>query len=155
MGRDQYVILVVDDDESIVKLLSEFISEQGYRVDTALCGNKALDKLSSHIYDLVIIDLNLPDISGIEIIKWINRQAPETISLILSGYATIESTLEAISLGAFDYLVKPCDMDELLAKGNNAVSRKRDREERIGNVRSKPYISGREREALISKILGE
>ncbi|MFC1537200.1 diguanylate cyclase [Gemmatimonadota bacterium] len=125
MNRDQYVILVVDDDQAILKLLSEFISGQGYRVDTALCGNKALDKLSSHIYDLVIIDLNLPDINGIEIVKWIYRHSPETISLILSGYATIESTLEAISLGAFDYLVKPVHLARLNIVISNGLERRK------------------------------
>ena len=109
----QYIILLIDDDQSILKLLSDFISDKGYRVDTARRGGEALEKLSSHIYDLVIIDLNLPDMGGIDIVKWINQHSPETISIILSGYATIESTLEAISLGAFDYLIKPVQLAKL------------------------------------------
>ena len=109
----QYIILLIDDDQSILKLLSDFISDKGYRVDTARHGGEALEKLSSHIYDLVIIDLNLPDMGGIDIVKWINQHSPETISIILSGYATIESTLEAISLGAFDYLIKPVQLAKL------------------------------------------
>jgi len=72
-----------------------------------------------------------------------------------TGHATIQSAIDAMKCGAFDYLVKPCDIDELLAKANNAVDRKRDREEKISNVKLKPYISGREREELILKILEE
>ena len=123
--NNQYIILLIDDDQSILKLLSDFISDKGYRVDTAQHGGEALEKLSSHIYDLVIIDLNLPDMGGIDIVKWINQHSPETISIILSGYATIESTLEAISLGAFDYLIKPVKLTKLNIVLTNGLERRK------------------------------
>jgi DNA-binding response OmpR family regulator len=74
--NNQYIILLIDDDQSILKLLSDFISAKGYRVDTAQRGGEALEKLSSHIYDMVIIDLNLTDMGGIDIVKWINQHSP-------------------------------------------------------------------------------
>ncbi|MBN2288816.1 MAG: diguanylate cyclase [Candidatus Glassbacteria bacterium] len=125
MQKDQYIVLVIDDDRAIVKLLSEFVSHKGYQVDTAMDGKEAIEKLSSHLYDLVIIDLNLPDLNGIEIVKWINQNSPETISIILSGHATIESTIEAISLGAFDYLVKPVQLAKLNIVLSNGLERRR------------------------------
>jgi len=125
MQNDQYIVLLIDDDEMVLKLLSEFISSSGHQFDTAGSGKEAIAKLSSHIYDLVIIDLNLPDMSGIDIIKWINQHSPETISVILSGYATIESTIEAISLGAFDYLVKPVQLAKLKIVMANGLERRR------------------------------
>ncbi|WP_394707963.1 hypothetical protein [uncultured Desulfosarcina sp.] len=72
---------------------------------------------------------------------------------MLTGHATIQSAVEALKFGAYDYLLKPCDFNVLIAKANKAVSRKREREERIFNVRLKPYISDREREELISNIM--
>ncbi|MEA2064426.1 MAG: diguanylate cyclase [Gemmatimonadota bacterium] len=124
MKKEDYIILLIDDEEEILKLLADFISRKGYQVDTALTGTEAIEKLNSHIYDLVVIDLHLPDMGGIEIVKWINANAPDTISIILSGYATIESTLEVISLGAFDYLVKPVQLAKLNIVVENGLHRR-------------------------------
>ena len=110
---EQYFILIVEDDKSLVKLFSEFITQKGHHVDIALTGTEALNKLSGHSYDLLLIDLKLPDMNGIELVKWVKNNSPDTITVILSGHATIELTLDAISLGAFDFLLKPVELAKL------------------------------------------
>ena len=122
--KKQYVILTVDDDDNILKLLTDFLSSKNYLVHTARCGDEAFAKLNSHDYDLVLVDLKLPDISGLELIKWIKQNRADTISVILSGYATIETTLDAISHGAFDFLVKPVELPKLLIVVENGIERR-------------------------------
>ena len=125
MPVSTYNILVVDDDEHILELLKDFIASKGYRVDTASNGKSALSELGSHVYDLVLVDLNLPDMDGVDLVKWISRNAPETITVILSGYATLESAIEVISLGAFDFLVKPVELAKLNIVLDNGLERRK------------------------------
>ena len=120
-----YIILIVEDDESLSKLFSEFLSLKGYRVDTALNGAVACEKLQGHIYDLVLIDLKLPDMNGIELIKLVKENSPDTISVIISGHATIELTLDAITLGAFDFLLKPVQLTKLAIVVENGLEQRK------------------------------
>lgn len=121
----QYFILVIEDDLSLVQLLSEFFSSKGYHVDIAQKGAEAIDKLNGHVYDLLLIDLKLPDMNGIELVKWVKDNSPDTITVILSGHATIEMTLEAISLGAFDFLIKPVQLARLNIVVENGLERRK------------------------------
>ena len=120
-----YNILVVEDEESLLKLFSEFLSQRGYRVDTAPTGAAASEKLQGHIYDLVLIDLKLPDMNGIELVKLVKEISPDTIPVIISGHATIELTLDAISLGAFDFLLKPVQLAKLAIVVENGLERRK------------------------------
>lgn len=122
---ENYFILIVEDEESLSKLFSEFLSQQGYRVDTVSNGAAAREKLQGHIYDLVLIDLKLPDMNGIELIKLVKESSPDTISVIISGHATIELTLDAISLGAFDFLLKPVQLAKLAIVVENGLERRK------------------------------
>ena len=122
---ENYIILIVEDDESLSKLFSEFLSLKGYRVDTALNGAVACEKLQGHIYDLVLIDLKLPDMNGIELIKLVKENSPDTISVIISGHATIELTLDAITLGAFDFLLKPVQLAKLAIVVENGLEQRK------------------------------
>ncbi len=121
----EYFILIIEDDESLVQLFAEFFSRKGYRIDTAQTGATALEKLENHAYDLLLIDLKLPDMNGIELVKWIRDHSPDTIAIILSGHATIELTLEAISLGAFDFMIKPVQLARLGIVVQNGLERRR------------------------------
>ena len=122
---ENHIILIVEDEESLLKLFSEFLSQRGYRVDTAPNGASACEKLRGHIYDLVLIDLKLPDMNGIELVKLVKEASPETISVIISGHATIELTLDAISLGAFDFLLKPVQLAKLAIVVENGLERRK------------------------------
>jgi DNA-binding NtrC family response regulator len=95
----------------------------------------------------------MPKQDGISILKSVKEKYPLIEVIILTGHATIQSAIDAMKFGAFDYLIKPYDLDDLLATANKAFSIKRDREEKIYKVKLKPYISSQEREEMISKIL--
>ncbi|WP_372682956.1 response regulator, partial [Desulfosarcina sp.] len=93
------------------------------------------------------------DMDGIKTVETLKKKHPLVEVVMLTGQATIHTAIESLKFGAFDYLTKPCDLNDLILKAKQAVARKREREGKIHRVRMKPYISERERDRLISKIL--
>ncbi len=106
-------ILVVDDEEAQRMLLAGFLEKKDYTVTTAASGKEAIDKNRITGFDLVILDLKMPEIDGIETMAKMKEIDPETDFIILTGYGTVESAVEAMKLGAYDYLNKPINLDEL------------------------------------------
>jgi two-component system, NtrC family, response regulator PilR len=106
-------ILVVDDELSMRELLELMLDREGYSVDTAATGTQAKQMLEESFYDLVLSDIRLGDISGIDVLKKAKSKYPDTVVIIISAYATAENAVEAMNLGAYDYLPKPFDNDEL------------------------------------------
>ncbi len=107
-------ILVVDDDVEILEIISDVLKQDGYAVDAATDGRKAVRYLEAELYDLVITDLNLPKVDGMKVLRSVVDQSPHTMCIILTGYGTIKSSVEAIKMGAFDYITKPVTSDEIL-----------------------------------------
>ncbi len=119
-------ILVVDDEPTIIKLLRSVLENDGYYVDRAEDGDQALDLLSKNDYDLLIVDKNLPRVSGIEVIRKSREIQPRAEYIIVTGYASYESAVEALRLGVFDYLEKPFpDINIILVKVKRALERQR------------------------------
>jgi len=118
-------ILVVDDDESICAYLENLLSQQSYDVITATTGESALEMLTTFKIDVVLLDLVLPDIDGFRVLDYIHQQNPDIKVIIITGFASIESAVEAIRKGAYDYLRKPFVNDELLKTTSNALAYKR------------------------------
>jgi len=106
-------ILVVDDEESQRTLLAGFLKKKGYAVTTAASGKEAIEKNNTMGFDLAILDLKMPEIDGIETMASMKEIDPETDFVILTGYGTVESAVDAMKLGAHDYLSKPVNLDEL------------------------------------------
>ncbi len=100
-------ILVVDDEPVVVKSCERILTPEGYTVESALNGNEAIGKLGRNGYDLVITDLRMPDIDGLELIRWIRNSKPDTGIVVITGYPSQESIREALSLRILDYLPKP------------------------------------------------
>jgi DNA-binding NtrC family response regulator len=107
-------ILIVDDDEIILDSLCEFLSLEGYTTCGAESFKKAVEKLQGQAFSLVITDVNMPKTDGFELLAFIKENHPQTVVIILTGYGTIESAVEAIKMGAYDYLTKPVIDDDLL-----------------------------------------
>jgi len=107
-------ILIVDDDPEILQVIAEILRQAGYDVDQAEDGRVAIRRIEDDFYDLVITDLNLPKADGMKILQYIVDQSPDTMCVILTGYGTIKSSVEAIKMGAFDYISKPVKSDEIL-----------------------------------------
>ena len=106
-------ILVVDDELFVRELLLEFFSKEGYEVCAEESGEKAVEKIKSEVFDVALIDLKMPGISGIETLKMIKAISPLTLNIIMTGYPTIESCIDALRSGAYDYVVKPFKLSEL------------------------------------------
>jgi signal transduction histidine kinase/DNA-binding response OmpR family regulator len=115
MALPQSKILVVDDEEVIRDVLSKYLGKHGYSVDTAEDGNIALNKLKENPnYNLIITDLRMPGVDGIEVLKSIKKTNPYIEVIVLTGYYTIEHAVQAIRVGAFDFICKPCEFNELV-----------------------------------------
>jgi len=114
-------ILVVDDELFVRELLLEFLSTQGYEVFLADSGEKAVELIQTQPADVVLLDLKMPGMDGIETLKQIKKIAPEVLAIIMTGYPTIESSIEALRNGACDYVIKPFKLDELKSSIEKAL----------------------------------
>jgi DNA-binding NtrC family response regulator len=115
-------LLVVDDEFAIQKALVKYLRKIGYDVDSANDGAEAVEKVKNKIYDLVISDLKMPNMSGIELIRACKKISPSTTFLIMTGFGTIETAIEAIKEGAFHYITKPFELDDIGMLIDKAVS---------------------------------
>lgn len=107
-------ILLVDDDKSILRILTRILQKQGYSVQTAETGREADDMINSQSYDLALIDVKLPDTDGVDLLQKMQATHPNMIKIILTGFASMDNGIKALSAGADAYLVKPVEPTELL-----------------------------------------
>jgi len=107
-------VLVVDDEEEIRNHFSDFLRNEGFEVETADDGEMGIQKIDLDFFDVVLIDLNMPKVDGMAVLKHLVQHDPDSIGIILTGYASIRNAVEAMKAGAFDYLAKPIKMDEVL-----------------------------------------
>jgi signal transduction histidine kinase len=106
-------VLVVDDEENLRITTSAILENEGYLVDCAASGDEAIARLANTEYDLVLTDLHMEHGEGLTVLNEIRRNAPLTISVVLTGFASVESAIAALQEGAYDYLVKPCDIETM------------------------------------------
>jgi two-component system, sensor histidine kinase and response regulator len=118
-------ILVIDDEPGIREGCKRALAPHGYHVQTAENGEQGLNKVQSDSFDLVLIDVMMPGTSGIDLISLIHQHDPETICIIVTGYATVELAVAALKQGAYDFLTKPFTSDELLLVVNQGLERRR------------------------------
>lgn len=130
---DKDRILVVDDDDSICKYLENFFAQYAYEVITVKTGEAAIEIADSQTIDVVLLDLVLPDMDGFKVMDYVHQQNPDINVIIITGFASIDSAVEALRKGAYDYLRKPFENEELLKTTSNALDHKRLKE---SNLRS-------------------
>jgi DNA-binding response OmpR family regulator len=146
--------LLVDDERLFIETLATRLDQRGFTVDCAFSGAEALALLERiSTIEIVVLDVKMPGIGGFEVVEAIKKQHPLVEVIMLTGFATVSSAIAAMKLGAADYLIKPCDLDYLLTRAEAAAARKKAREDEILRIKTIPYISDREREEMISKIL--
>jgi DNA-binding NtrC family response regulator len=131
MFKTKSTIMLVDDEEDFVEMLDLRLKEIGENVVTAYNGSECLNVLETQDIDVVILDVKMPGMDGIEVLQAIKKQYPLIEVIMLTGHGTIEIAIQGMKLGAFDFLFKPADFDELTEKLNQARQRKRDQMERI------------------------
>ncbi|MBI3974737.1 MAG: response regulator [Chloroflexi bacterium] len=117
-------VLLVDDEESVLMTMQAILMQDGHDVDAAQTGTHALELLHVRPFDVVLTDLRLNDIDGLQLLAEIKRSSPETVVILLTGYASLESAVRALRDGAYDYLFKPCDVEELKATVARGLERR-------------------------------
>jgi DNA-binding response OmpR family regulator len=124
-------VLIVDDEKDFTELLSERLETRGFKTRIAFDGNEAISRLNEENADVVLLDVMMPGKSGVETLKEIKNSWPITEVIMLTGHGTVETAIEGMKLGAYDYLIKPTGIENLSQKITSAYQRKSDHEERI------------------------
>ena len=137
-SKNKAKVLIVDDEEIVRASCRKLLQPHGYRVSEAENAGSALKLMEATTFDLVLSDLKLPDASGIELLKDIKEVCPDTEVILLTGYGTVSTAVEAMKLGAYDYIEKPFRPEELVSLSGRAIERKSLREE---NIRLKKELS--------------
>ncbi|MFK7822185.1 MAG: sigma-54-dependent transcriptional regulator [Planctomycetaceae bacterium] len=122
-------LLVVDDDKQILDAMADYLRSLGHRTETALTCTEAMERMQEFPFEVVVCDVNLPDKDGFELLEWSRENTPETAVIMLTGFGTIESAVEAIRDGAFDYLTKPLIDQELQLSIERAIEKRQILEE--------------------------
>jgi two-component system response regulator PilR (NtrC family) len=117
-------LLIVDDERSMRELLEYMLSREGYTISLADCGRRAVEMVSENDYDLILCDIRLGDITGLEVLRAAKQKSPHTVVIMISAYATTETAVEAMNEGAYDYVPKPFDNEEIKQTIANALERK-------------------------------
>ena len=125
MNKSPVRVLVVDDDPVTLNLLSEVLSKEGYRVDTALGGEEAIAKGMDQLFDVVITDVKMGDKDGMEVLRSFRKNAPDTTVIMITAFGSIETAIEAIREGAFDYISKPFKLEEIKITVQRALEQRR------------------------------
>lgn len=125
-------IMLVDDEVPFVETMTRRLNKRGLSVITANSGDEALVQLGRHPgVEVIILDVKMPGMDGIETLREIKKRHPLKEVVMLTGHATVETAIEGMKLGAFDYLMKPCELDILLAKVKGAAKKKHDHDQKI------------------------
>jgi len=136
------LVLLVDDEVPFVETMTKRLLKRDLNVNTAFSGKEALEVLDKNRNtDVVILDVKMPGMDGIETLGEIKKSYPLTEVVMLTGHGTIESAIEGMKRGAYDYLLKPCDIEQLMLKVGEATQKKRNHEEKIREAKVKEAMS--------------
>jgi len=125
ISSDQPRVLVVDDEKFIRDILADFLTMEGYAVRTAEDGAQALSELSHSSFDLVISDLKMPKMGGLDLLQHVGHLQPEALTVIMTGFGTVETAIDAMKQGAYDYILKPFKVEEIVHVVQRGLEKKR------------------------------
>jgi DNA-binding NtrC family response regulator len=132
-------ILIVDDEERFRSTLGKRLAERGLEVGATVgTGLEALEEIRGKVYDVVVLDVKMPGMNGIQTLEEIKKVDPRIEVLLLTGHASVDAAVDGLRLGAYDYLMKPCEIEVLLDKINGAYEIKAGREERLRRAEARP-----------------
>ena len=117
-------LLLIDDEIGYVNVLANRLAKRNFQVGKANSGTEAFQVLRQNDFDVAVLDLKMEDMDGIEILKILKKMAPELVVIMLTGHGSAEAAHEGIKQGAYDYLTKPCELDELIKKIQEACGRR-------------------------------
>src|SRR5918993_1975698 len=149
-GAAGHRILVVDDEENVRLTTAAILEQEGYEVETAADGREALERVARGDFDLVLTDLRMEDMDGITLLHELQTRHPNIVTVVLTGYASIESSIDALRQGVYDYLVKPCVVDDLKRTIRRALQH-REQRARISEL-SSPVVEVWDRILLLPVV---
>ena len=121
---DQQInILIVDDEKAVADVLKDFISDEGRSIDVCHDGLEGINHIQNNLYDLIIVDLMMPKVGGLDVLKYAKKANPDVLVIIITGYASLETAIMAVKEGAYDYIRKPCKLEEIRIAVNNATDK--------------------------------
>ena len=132
-------MMLVDDEERFLATTSKLLTRKGYDVLTAASGIGAIEQLKANIVHVVILDVKMPGMDGNATLKEVKRLFPLTEVIMLTGHATVDSAIDGLKSGAFDYLMKPADISEVIAKAEEAFDKIKGQEEKIHQAQMRKF----------------
>jgi DNA-binding NtrC family response regulator len=136
-------ILIVDDEERFRTTLGKRLTERELDVTTVGSGMEAIEEVKHKLYDVVILDVKMPGLDGIETLAEVKKLNPGIEVILLTGHASVDSAVDGMRLGAFDYILKPCEIDQLMEKINGAYGIKSSRDERLRQAEVRRMVDRR------------
>jgi DNA-binding NtrC family response regulator len=134
-------VMLVDDEADFINTMSKRLEKRDFKVITANDGKQALEIVDSHRnLEVMILDVKMPGMDGIEVLTEMKKKYPLIEVIMLTGHATIESAIDGMKIGAFDYLMKPCDIEQLTQKVQEAVAKRKAQEEKIEKARMEKVL---------------
>jgi DNA-binding NtrC family response regulator len=121
--NQQINILIVDDETSVADILKDCVSDMGRSVDVCYNGLDGIERIQNDRYDLIIVDLVMPKIGGLDVLKYAKKENPDVLVIIITGYASLETAIMAVKEGAYDYIRKPCKLEEIRIVVDNAIEK--------------------------------
>ena len=121
--NQQINILIVDDEKAVADILKDCISDKGRSIDVCHDGLEGIDHIQNNLYDLIIVDLMMPKVGGLDVLKYAKKANPDVLVIIITGYASLETAIMAVKEGAYDYIRKPCKLGEIRIAVNNAIDK--------------------------------
>lgn len=141
-------ILIVDDDENIRNTVKAILEDEGYFVDTAASGGEAIQKTQKTTYNIALLDIRLPDMEGVELLKLIKEGVPRTRKIMVTGYPSMQNAINALNKNADAYLIKPVDIENLLATVKNQLQLQEDEKE-FSEQKVTEFIESRVKELTV------
>ena len=141
-------IIIVDDDENIRKTMKTILEDEGYIVDLATTGNEAIEMTKEKTYNVALLDIRLPDMEGVELLKLMKNSVPRTRKIMVTGYPSMQNAISALNKNADAYLVKPVDVEKLLDTVKLQLQLQED-EKNFSELKVAEFIETRVREITI------
>ena len=151
---DLITLLLIDDEPEFTEIMGKRLQKRGFVVKSANNGESALAQLDDSIA-CAVLDVAMPGMSGLATLKAIKVRRPLVEVVMLTGHGTVGTAVEAIKMGAFNYLLKPCELEELVHQITQALVRRQSREDKILEVRMTPYLAPQKREEMIAAIMAQ
>ncbi len=144
-------ILVVDDDENIRNTMKAILENEGYIVETAVCGDEAIRKTQKTAFNIALLDIRLPDMEGVELLKLVKDGVPRMRKIMVTGYPSMENAIAALNKNADAYLIKPVDVESLLSTVKQQLQLQEDEKE-FSEQKVAAFIESRVKELEVNHI---